>query len=236
MFRLLFMTFFGDSRVDHHTAAHIHESPHSMTVPLIILAIGSVIAGYVGFPAWLGGSEAFQKFLDPVFEPLPIPHGPEAEYSRLAEAGMAAVSVAVALIGFGLAYSKYCKRSWEEAREKRMYGGLYPVFLNKYYIDELYDTLFVNRAKDSGVAMWKFDGKVIDGVVNGSAWSTVEGALGSSWWDRWIVDGIVKFVGGFIKTMSWPLRLIETGYTQNYALVMILGVLIFIGYVLWGHP
>ena len=51
-----------------------------------------------------------------------------------------------------------------------------------------------------------------------------------------IVDGIVKFVGGFIKTLSWPLRLIETGYTQNYALVMILGVLIFIGYVLWGTP
>ena len=84
--------------------------------------------------------------------------------------------------------------------------------------------------------MWKFDGKVIDGAVNGSAWSTIESALGSSWWDRWIVDGLVKFIGGFIKTMSWPLRLVETGYTQNYALVMILGVLIFIGYVLWGHP
>src|SRR5438067_12674066 len=236
MFRLLFMTFFGESRVDHHTAEHIHESPRSMTIPLIILAIGSVLAGYIGFPAWLGGSEAFQKFLDPVFEPLPIPHGPDLEYSHMAEAGMAAVSVAVALIGFGLAYSKYCKRSWEEQSEKRTYGGLYPVFLNKYRIDELYDALFVNRAKDSGVALWKFDGKVIDGVVNGSAWSTVKGALGSGWWDRWIVDGIVKFVGGFIKTLSWPLRLIETGYTQNYALVMILGVLIFIGYVLWGTP
>src|SRR5436305_5129771 len=89
MFRLLFMTFFGESRVDHHTAEHIHESPRSMTIPLIILAIGSVLAGYVGFPAWLGGSEAFQKFLDPVFEPLPIPHGPDLEFSRMAEAGMA---------------------------------------------------------------------------------------------------------------------------------------------------
>ena len=236
MFRLLFMTFFGESRVDHHTAEHIHESPHSMTVPLIILAIGSVVAGYIGFPAWLGGSDSFEKFLEPVFEPLPIPLGAEAEYSHVTEAGMAAVSVAVALIGFGLAYSKYCKRSWEEQKEKRQYGALYPVFLNKYYIDELYDALFVNRAKGSGVALWKFDAKVVDGAVNGSAWSTVEGALGSGWWDRWIVDGIVKFIGGFIKTLSWPLRLVETGYTQNYALVMILGVLIFIGYVLWGHP
>src|SRR5712691_617135 len=95
MFRLLFMTFYGESRVDHHTAQHIHESPHSMTVPLIILAIGSVVAGYIGFPAWLGGSNAFEKFLEPVFEPLPIPKGPELEYSHAAEMGMAAVYVAV---------------------------------------------------------------------------------------------------------------------------------------------
>ena len=234
MFRLIFMTFFGQSRVDHHTEHHIHESPRSMTVPLIILAIGSVVAGYVGFPAWLGGNNAFEKFLDPVFEPLPIPHGPEAEYSHLAEAGMAAASVAIALIGFGLAYSKYCKRSWEQQREIRQYGSLYPVFLNKYYVDEGYDLLFVNRAKDAGTGLWKFDAAVVDGAVNGSAWTTVEGALGSGWWDRWIVDGIVKFIGGFIRTMSWPLRLIQTGYVQNYALVMILGLLIFIGYVLWG--
>ncbi len=234
MFRLIFMTFFGQSRVDHHTEHHIHESPRSMTVPLIILAIGSVVAGYVGFPAWLGGNNAFEKFLDPVFEPLPIPHGPEAEYSHLAEAGMAAASVAIALIGFGLAYSKYCKRSWEQQREIRQYGSLYPVFLNKYYVDEGYDLLFVNRAKDAGTGLWKFDAAVVDGAVNGSAWTTVEGALGSGWWDRWVVDGIVKFIGGFIRTMSWPLRLIQTGYVQNYALVMILGLLIFIGYVLWG--
>src|SRR5215470_6422764 len=178
MFRLLFMTFFGQSRVDHHTEGHIHESPHSMTIPLIILAIGSVFAGYVGFPAWLGGNNAFEKFLDPVFEPLPIPHGPEAEYSQLAEAGMAAASVAIALIGFSLAYFKYCKRSWEEQREVRSYGAMYPVLLNKWYIDELYDALFVNRAKGTGKSLWRFDSKIVDGLVNGSAWTTVESSLG----------------------------------------------------------
>ena len=207
-----------------------------MTAVLVILAIGSVVAGYIGFPAWLGGSNAFERFLDPVFEPLPIPHGPELEYSRFAEAGMAAVSVAVALIGFGLAYSKYCKRSWEEEREVRQYGQAYRPLLNKWYIDELYDALFVNRAKDAGNGLWKFDAKVVDGAVNGTAWSTVEIALGSGWWDRWIVDGLVRFIGGFVKTVSWPVRLIQTGYVQNYALVMILGVLLFIGYVLWGNP
>ena len=236
MFRLLFMTFYGESRVDHHTEHHIHESPKSMTAPLVILAIGSVVAGYIGFPAWLGGSNAFEHFLEPVFEPLPIPLGPEAEYSHTAEAGMAVASVAIALLGFGLAYFKYCRRSWEEQREIRQYGPFYPWLLNKWKIDELYDLLFVNRAKGAGVGMWKFDAKVVDGLVNGSAGGTVMSAVGSSWWDRWIVDGLVRFIGGFIKTVSWPLRLIQTGYVQNYALVMILGVLVFIGYVLWGTP
>src|SRR6059036_3478974 len=97
MFRLLFMTFYGESRVDHHTAEHIHESPKSMTVPLIILAIGSLFAGYIGMPAWLG-TNRFEHFLEPVFEPLPIPAGPPLEYSHAAEIGMAAVSVAIALI------------------------------------------------------------------------------------------------------------------------------------------
>jgi NADH-quinone oxidoreductase subunit L len=236
MFRLLFMTFHGQSRVDHHTEHHIHESPKTMTTPLIVLAIGSILAGYLGIPAWLHGSNAFEHFLEPVFEPLPIPRPPTVEHSHSEEAMMAGVSVVIALIGISLAFFKYYKRSWEQERETRQYGPLFPVLLNKWYIDELYDALFVNRAKGAGVSMWKFDAKVVDGLVNGSAGGTVTSAIGSSWWDRWIVDGLVRFVGGFIKTVSWPTRLIQTGYFQNYALVMVLGVLIFIGYVLWGTP
>jgi NADH-quinone oxidoreductase subunit L len=150
--------------------------------------------------------------------------------------GMAAVSVAVALIGFSIAYFKYYKRSWEAEREIRQYGPFYKLFLNKWYVDELYDALFVNRAKGAGNDLWRFDARVVDGVVNGSALGTVKSAIGSSWWDRWIVDGLVRLIGGFVKTVSWPVRLIQTGYMQNYALVMIFGVLIFIGYVLWGTP
>jgi NADH-quinone oxidoreductase subunit L len=234
MFRLLFMTFFGQSRVDHHVAHHIHESPRSMTTPLIVLAIGSVLAGYVGIPLWLGGTNAFEHWLEPVFEPLPVAQAEVVEHSHAFEAGIAAISVLVALCGFYLAYRKYYKQSYREERELATYGSAYPVLQNKYYIDELYDGLFVNRAKDLGTGLWKFDGAVVDGAVNGSAEITVSSANGSNWWDRWIVDGLVRFVGGFIKTVSWPIRLIQTGYTQNYALVMILGVLIFIGYVLWG--
>jgi NADH-quinone oxidoreductase subunit L len=234
MFRLLFMTFYGQSRVDHHVEHHIHESPRSMTIPLIVLAIGSVFAGYLGIPLWLGGTNAFEHWLEPVFEPLPIPQPVVVPHSHAFEAGMAAVSVLIALAGIYLAYRKYYRTSYREETEVASYGAVYPVLQNKYYVDQLYDALFVHRAKDSGQVLWRFDGNVVDGAVNGSALFTVTSANGSNWWDRWIVDGIVRFIGGFIKTVSWPVRLIQTGYTQNYALVMILGILIFIGYVLWG--
>jgi len=257
MFRLLFMTFFGEyrgahvHRADNHTVQHatrdahghahgaleIHESPHVMTIPLIILAVGSLVAGYVGMPKWMvAGGSSFERWLEPVFEPVPGVVANVAEYSTGTEAGMAALSVAVAFIGFFIAFNTYYRKSDLAERVSQQFKGLYTMLLNKYYIDELYDALFVNRAKDTGRSLWRFDSKVVDGVVNGSAYTTVETAMGSGWWDRWIVDGLVRFTGGLIKTSSWPVRLIETGYTQNYALVMILGVLIFVGYVLWGTP
>jgi NADH-quinone oxidoreductase subunit L len=264
MFRLLFMTFFGEYRGGHghhddHTVQHaskdahapahavvahdahghgahaIHESPRRMTVPLIILAAGSIVAGYIGMPAWLGGSN-FEHWLEPVFEPVAGVGAEVEHFSHSVEIGMAALSVAVAFIGFMIAYTTYYKKSDRAERVASQMHGVYTTLLNKYYVDELYDALFVNRAKDTGRALWRFDARVVDGAVNTSAWGTIKSALGSGWWDRWIVDGLVRFVGGFVKTSSWPVRLIETGYTQNYALVMILGVLIFVGYALWGTP
>jgi NADH-quinone oxidoreductase subunit L len=235
MFRLLFMTFFGESHVDPHHVHHIHESPSTMTIPLMILSVGAVLSGYVGLPAWLGGSR-FERWLDPVFEPVPGVHVELPHFSGGVEIGMASLSVAVALAGFLLAYFTYCRKSDRAERVSRQFKGLYTTLLNKYYVDEIYDALFVNRAKDIGKSLWRFDSKVVDGVVNGTASAAIGTSEGSSWWDRWIVDGLVRLAGGFVKTLSWPIRLIETGYTQNYALVMVLGVLIFIGYVLWGTP
>jgi len=239
MFRMLFMTFFGESHVDHHTEQHIHESPKSMTIPLMVLAVGSIVAGWVGIPAWLGGSNMIEHWLEPVFEPIPVAAAAAAarvvHYSEGVEAGIAAVSVAVALIGFYIAFSTYYRKSDRAERVSAQFKGLYTALSNKWYVDEIYDALFVNRAKDLGTGLWSFDGAVVDGVVNGAASGTVQSAVGSSWWDRWIVDGLVRFVGGFLRTMSSLTRLLQTGYAQNYALVMILGVLVLIGYVLWGN-
>jgi NADH-quinone oxidoreductase subunit L len=236
MFRLLFMTFFGESRVDHHTESHIHESPKTMTVPLMVLALGSLVAGYIGLPKWLGPN-LFEHWLEPVFEsvqPAAAVAEEAAHHSVGLEIGLAAVSVAIAAIGFLIAYTTYAKKSDRAERVSAQFKGLYQALLNKWYVDELYDAVFVNRSKDLGRGLWRFDGKIVDALVNNTAVSTVKSALGSGWWDRYIVDGLVKFVGGFIKTASWPIRLSETGYTQNYALVMVFGVLVLVGYVLWG--
>jgi NADH-quinone oxidoreductase subunit L len=260
MFRLLFMTFFGEYRGAHashhddhsvqhashgaqqhgghggHGAHAIHESPSVMTFPLIALAAGSVVAGWIGLPPWLSATNVFEHWLEPVFEPLPLQQAEAHHYSHAFEMGMAAFSVLVAFAGFYIAYTTYYRKSDRAERVSARFRGLYNALLIKWYVDEIYDALFVNRSKDAGTGLWKFDAKVVDGAVNGSAWATVKSALGSGWWDRWIVDGSVRFIGGFIKTVSWPVRLIQTGYTQNYALLMILGVLVFVGYVLWGIP
>jgi NADH-quinone oxidoreductase subunit L len=232
MFRMLFMTFFGESRVDPNV--HVHESPKSMTVPLIVLALGAVLSGYIGLPAWIAETNTFEHFLEPVFEPLPIEMAEIEEHSHAFEAGMAAFSVGIAFVGFFVAYSMYYKKSDRAMQLATQYRAAYQGLLNKYYVDEIYDFFFVNRAKGLGTGLWRFDAGYVDGAVNGSAWATVKGAVGSGWWDRWIVDGAVRFVGGIVKTFSWPVRLVQTGYVQNYAMVMILGVLVFIGYVLWG--
>ena len=231
MFRMLFMTFFGESRVD--PAVHVHESPKSMTVPLIILAIGSILAGYLGLPAWIAEANTFEHFLEPVFEPLPLAVAEAAPHSHAFEAGMAAFSVAIAFIGFFLAFTMYYRKSDLAGQLTTRFHSLYEGALNKWYVDEIYDMFVVNRAKDAGTGLWGFDARFVDGAVNGVAKGTVQSADGSGWWDRWVVDGSVRFIGGFVKTLSWPLRLVQTGYVQNYALLMILGVLFFIGYALW---
>ena len=214
MFRMLFMTFFGESRVD--PAVHVHESPKSMTVPLIILAIGSILVGYLGLPAWIAEANTFEHFLEPVFD-LELDVAVAAAHSHAFEAAMAAFSVAIAFIGFFLAFTMYYRKSDLAGQLTTRFHSLYEGALNKWYVDEIYDMFVVNRAKDAGTGLWSFDARIVDGVVNGMAKGTVQSADGSGWWDRWVVDGSVRFIGGFVKTLSWPLRLVQTGYVQNYA-------------------
>src|SRR6185295_2308028 len=121
----------------------------------------------------------FEHWLEPVFESVvPATAAAEEAHGLGLEVGLALVSVAVALIGFVIAYSTYCKKSDRAERVSAQFRGLYNALLNKWYVDELYDALFVNRAKDLGRGLWRFDGRIVDGLVNNAAFTTVKSALG----------------------------------------------------------
>jgi len=230
MFRLFFLTFAGQSRVPHEIEHHIHESPKVMTIPLICLAVGALAAGYIGWPKILGGSNHFEHFLEPVFEnPRAMPG---FEHAWQSEFGLMLLSVGVALAGFLVAYFWYVKRPETPQLVAAKARPIYQVVLNKYYIDELYDALFVNRAKNLGNALAAFDLGVVDGGVNGVAWSTRMSGEVSRFWDTWVIDGLVNVTAFVVKVMSYPAKLIQTGGVQTYAWMITLGVLIFMAYYL----
>ncbi|MGD1155495.1 MAG: NADH-quinone oxidoreductase subunit L [Terriglobia bacterium] len=230
MFRLFFLTFAGNSRVPHEVEHHIHESPSSMTVPLICLGVGAVGAGYVGWPKVLGGGNWFGRFLDPVFENPAL--RPAREHTWNLEFGLMLLSVGVALVGFSMAYRWYVRQPKIAERVAAAAGAGYTLLLNKYYIDELYDALFVNRAKDLGNALAAFDLSVVDGGVNGVGWSTRMSAELSRLWDTWVIDGLVNVLAFVVKVLSYPARILQTGLLQSYAWFITLGVFIFMVYYL----
>jgi len=236
MFRLVNLTFFGKSRVEHDVEHHIHESPPTMTIPLVILAVLSAIGGFVGIPRSLGGGGHFERWLEPVIAHVAgstesaEPKGNAAEYLLMF------LSVAVGLAGIWLAYEIYLKREGLADRIAASWKTVHELLYHKYYADEIYDSLFVNRTKDLATALGDFDRGIVDGLgVDGSAAATRFTSTVSMWWDKWIVDGLVNLTGGAVRLASTPVRLIQTGLVQSYALFILFGVLLLLGAYL-GSP
>jgi NADH-quinone oxidoreductase subunit L len=234
MFRLFNLTFRGTSRVPHEVEHHIHESPASMTVPLMLLAALSIIGGWIGWPTALGGSDHFAHFLDPVIarhaEVVAAPAEPGLHTGELA---LMLLSVLVALSGIGLAHYLYLSRPELPERISKRSGFIHQLLLSKYYVDELYDALFVNRAKDLGLALGAFDRTIINGVgVDGAGLLTRALSVISAWWDKWFVDGLVNLVARIVWILSTPVRMLETGRFSTYAVWIVVGVLLFLGYYL----
>ena len=250
MFRLLFLTFHGQSRVDHEVEHHIHESPRSMLIPLVILAVLSVIGG------WIGVGHRFARFLEPVVtihheirvEPIFGRQGLLAEagkqtikeqleeHSALApgeEYALMGASVAMALAGIVLAWLLYIKRNDLPRKIAASFGGFYRTVYNKYYVDQIYDAMFVNRAKDLGLTLGAFDRNVIDGAgVNGAGWLTRAISRVSMWWDTWIVDGSVRLGARIVWLFSYPVRMIQGGRVQSYMLLVVIGLIGVLAYYL----
>jgi NADH-quinone oxidoreductase subunit L len=248
MFRLLYLTFSGEPRMSHEVEHHVHESPKSMTVPLIILAFFAFFAGLLfGWPHSLGGSNRFEKFLEPVFAQenaaaeAPRPAGEE---HRGVEYGLMGLSVAAAVVGWGLA-SRYYSRADKNYAEPIQQAAppIYATLLNKYYVDEGYDYAITGRRKVGnarlgvlglGEASSWFDSHVIDAIVNDAGWVTRATGSFSSWWDKWIIDGIgVNGPAILARMLSIPARALQWGLVQWYALVMVAGLLGFVFYYAW---
>jgi len=255
MFRLMYLTFHGRPRMSHEVEHHIHESPVSMTAPLVALAICAVFAGFLGWPHSLGGSDRFTAFLEPVFAPEArvlqvegrtgqLVAGVEEEHNTGTEWLLMALSLGAAGLGWGMAWRSY--RNADKGYTEPIAAAappVYDVLLHKYYVDEGYDYVFTGRRKlgnarlgvmGLGEASSWFDMHVIDGAVNAAGWITRLTATISSWWDKWIIDGLlVNGVAYSTQPFSWLARLLEWGLVQWYALVMTAGLVGFVFYYVY---
>jgi NADH-quinone oxidoreductase subunit L len=241
MFRLVILAFHGERNADHGPAEpqhpeeeepaahrvpgsqppaaraphHLHEAPPAMAIVLVVLAIGSVLAGYVGFPRALGGSDRFARYLEPSFTAGDVTRQADsagldasAETGGL-ELGLMAVSTVAALGGIGVAvYLFYFRRNAASALAGR-FSGVHRLLLHKYYVDEIYDATVVQPLKIvSEEGLWKIvDVKLIDGAVN----------------------GVGETVGGSGEL----LRRLQTGSVRAYAASLFFGVVAILGYYLW---
>jgi NADH-quinone oxidoreductase subunit L len=235
MGRLVYLTFFGERRHDappahaaedepaahsshapHHAhashASHLHDAPPAMALALIVLAVGSVAAGYIGIPHALGGHNVLHAWLEPAFglhEAAAEGAAAAAEEHASLELRLMGVSSLIALAGIGIATFIWLRRRDIAASLARSLRPVHTLLLNKYFVDELYDATIVQPIKAvSHRGLWRgFDVAVIDGAVNG--------------------------MGTLVSGSSAVLRRLQTGSVRAYAGSLFLGVVLVLGYYLW---
>jgi NADH-quinone oxidoreductase subunit L len=211
MFRLIFLAFGGEGRYSEEVRHHLHESPSSMTVPLVLLGVLSIMGGFVGLPAWLGANRFF-RFLEPSLA-FTLNSEP-AESSHAVEFGFAAISVVVALAGIGLAYRMYISNPKSAEELASRWKRIHRVLLGKYYVDELYDAAIIKPTLNASTnVLWKrMDAGFIDGAVNG--------------------------VGQTIRNFAGILKNVQNGLIRSYATWILLGtaaVLLYVYVFLKGY-
>ena len=230
MFRAFYMTFHGSFRGTHEQEHHLHESPPVMTIPLWVLAVGAVAAGYVGIPKLLTGGKDLNFFHHLLEGSLYEIAGRPVEEHHMSlgmEIGLVLAAVAVGLVGIFLARWLYRDRglATDTAFETRL-PAPHRVLANKYYVDELYDKTVIGGTWGLGRALFKFDAGVIDGLlVNGIGRNfTITLSMLSSFFDKYVVDGLVNFSGFLTSLFSKGFRRVQTGSVSNYAMVLAVGL------------
>ena len=227
MFRLVFLTFYGEERLAPEAAHHVHESPPVMLVPLQFLAVLAIFGGYVGLPRVLGGGAWFARFLETSVG------AHERHLAAGTEVLLMIVSVGAALAAITAAFVIYVKRRGEPARRfAEKFKALYRVVSRKYFIDEAYHKVFVGGVFAAGRAADWVDRRVIDGLVDGAAGLARRVSRLAIFFDEGVVDGAVNGVGRVHLAASSLLRRLQTGYVYNYALAVVLGVVLVITFVI----
>jgi NADH-quinone oxidoreductase subunit L len=198
MFRLIFLTFCGESRRSKNADHHLHESPSSMTAPLIILAMLSVLGGLIGLPVWMNlGSNKFFDFLSPS---LQLAYQPEAhEVSHWTEMGFAGASILAAIIGIYTAYRLYIRRPKTAQELAVRFQWIHNLLYRKYYVDELYNFLFVRPA------VW---------ISTELMWKRM---------DIGVIDNAVNEAGRIVEDSSSILKHVQNGLIRSYATWILLG-------------
>ena len=207
MFRLYFLTFEGAPRWEH--GKHPHEAPPVMTVPLVILAILSAIGGFLGIPRSLGGTNAIEAWLEPVFERANAHLAAGREVTPLGEYALMAASLVVAAAGIYFARRIYRERREVADRIRSSLAGIYNLLWKKYFVDEIYDRAIVAPTVAlSEKLLWKaVDVGVIDGIVNGTA--------------------------HLMGRLSGVLRRLHSGVVQSYAFAFVIGIIVILGILIF---
>jgi len=210
MFRLIFLTFHGAPRYDAH-ATHVHESPKNMLAPLVVLAVLSVVGGWVAAPALSGGADYFEIYLAPVFaksSALLATAGGETE-SRTLELQLMGVAVGLATLGFLVAWWFYIRRPQTPEWLAETFHAPYKLLLNKYYVDELYNLAII---------------RPIGWISTRLLWQVV---------DEGAIDGSVNGVAHTARRLGSRLRVLASGNTRSYAAWVLVGAVLLLGLLLW---
>ena len=216
MFRLIYLTFLGPSRMDHHTEEHVHESPMVMVGPLMALGVLSILGGFLGFPPENGW---IHQFLAPV-----AGTGGEHDVSTGLVLMLMMIATGIALLGWGVAHYFYSVNLSAPDRLAAKFQAVYRILLNKYYIDELYDLLWVEPTKKLGFLLDWFDRTVIDGLVRGVAQLADLVAAGSTWAEKYLIYGTLNIIGygNHLAARQW--RQLQSGMVHHYAAVIVAGL------------
>jgi NADH-quinone oxidoreductase subunit L len=202
MFRLIYLTFFGPKRYD-EKKVHVHESPKSMTVPLIILAVLALVGGWFALPAFWGGKNYFADFLAPIFGAEEVA-GMNAAAAHSLELLLSLVAVLAATIGLVVAWRMYSKGAKQGTS-----GGLHQVLFNKYYVDEIYQATVV------GPLMW---------LSRNVFWKVV---------DTGVIDGTVNGIASGAASVGDTVRRTQSGNTRSYAVWVVIGAILVFGIIFW---